>query len=229
MNKKRYRFILIIYSLVVLAALFFGAFYAIKYFLLYTETTTIIEEQKSKIKNYEYLLNNYSLISLNTIFSGIADYKGRENARAFTAFSLYYKDRFFIITAGHSVDYENMKYDNFRFKKQNRDNWFGSELLCYRNDYKNNNDFAVFENADIRRGLFLATDNYEPAFILGASSIKIFKDDIKAGYGESGSPVINSACHVVGILIKSTGEYTDIRKVTEAIDLYLEQADDAGI
>lgn len=218
LNKKRYSLIIILISFFALAALFSAVFFALKYISLRTETTNIIEEDKSKISEYEYLLNNYSLISLNTIFTGAADYKERENARAFTAFSLYYKDKFYIITAGHSVDYEDIKYDNFRFKKQNRDNWIYPELFFYSNDYKKNDDFAVFVCDDIKKGLYPATDNQEPAFILGASTIKIFKKGIKAGYGESGSPVINSRCQVVGVLIKSTGEYTDIQKVTDAID-----------
>jgi hypothetical protein len=45
--------------------------------------------------------------------------------------------------------------------------------------------------------------------------IKKYKD---ARQGESGSPVINSKCHVLGIMIKKDGSYTPIQEVLNAIN-----------
>lgn len=218
MEKRKYKIIIILISFAALIILFFAAFYSLKYFMFRSETDLIIAEEKNKIGKYEYLLDNYSLISANTIFSGSADYKGKENAREFTAFSLYYKDKFYIVTAGHSIDFENIKYENFRIKKQGKSEWIYPELLYYENDFDGNNDYAILMHENITKGLYPATDDFKPEFIIGNSIIKIFRNETKAAYGESGSPVINSKCRVVGILIKSTGEYTDIKKVLNAID-----------
>ncbi len=218
MDIKKYRIIIILISSAASAILFFAIFYSVKYFTFSREASNVISEEKNKVNKYEYLLDNYTLISLNTIFSGSADYKGKENARKFTAFSLYYKDKFYIITAGHSIDFEDMKFENFRIKKQNKSEWIYPELLYYDNDFEGNNDFAIFRHESINKGLFPAEDDIAPEFILGSSIIKIFDSDTRAAYGESGSPVINSKCKVVGVLIKSTGEYTDIRNVLNAID-----------
>lgn len=218
MDIKKYRIIIILISSAASVILFFAIFYSVKYFTFSREASNVISEEKNKVNKYEYLLDNYTLISLNTIFSGSADYKGKENARKFTAFSLYYKDKFYIITAGHSIDFEDMKFENFRIKKQNKSEWIYPELLYYDNDFEGNNDFAIFRHESINKGLFPAEDDIAPEFILGSSIIKIFDSDTRAAYGESGSPVINSKCKVVGVLIKSTGEYTDIRNVLNAID-----------
>lgn len=218
MNIKKYKIIIISAFSVVIAVSAIAVFYLVKYFTFQKEASAIIAENKGRIKKYEYLLDNYTLISLNTIFYGSADYKGKEDARKFTAFSLYYKDKFYIITAGHSIDFDDMKFENFRIKKQNKDSWIYPELLYYNNDFEGNNDFAILRHESITKGLFPATDDINPEFILGSSVIKIFDSDARAAYGESGSPVINSECKVVGVLIKSTGEYTDIKNVLNAID-----------
>lgn len=218
MNIKKYKIIITSALSAVIAVSAIAVFYSVKYFTFQKEASAIIAEDKSMIKKYEYLLDNYTLISLNTIFYGSADYKGKENARKFTAFSLYYKDEFYIITAGHSIDFDDMKFENFRIKKQNKDSWIYPELLYYNNDFEGNNDFAIFRHENITKGLFPATDDINPEFILGNSIIKIYNDSTKAAYGESGSPVVNSECRVVGVLIKNTGEYTDIQNVLNAID-----------
>ncbi|HAX18537.1 MAG TPA: hypothetical protein DCY00_08110 [Actinobacteria bacterium] len=218
MDIKKYKIIIISVSSAALVILFFAVFYSVKYFKLQNKSLAAISQEKDRADSYEYLLDNYNLISSNTIFSGYADYKGKENARKFTAFSLYYKDKFYIITAGHSIEFEDISYDNFRIRKQNKDEWIYPELLYYSNDFEGNNDFAIFRHESINKGLYPATDDLIPGFILGNSIIKIYRPDTNAAYGESGSPVINARCRVVGVLIKSTGQYTDIKKVLEAID-----------
>ena len=59
-----------------------------------------------------------------------------------------------------------------------------------------------------------------PQYVLGnlergLNLVKRYKD---AKEGESGSPVLNSKCHVIGIMIKKNGAYTPIQVVLKALD-----------
>ena len=92
--------------------------------------------------------------------------------------------------------------------------------VYYENDYENNQDFAIFCHRSIRKGLIIDNLNKEPKYILGNTNrkINIFKNFDTADEGESGSPILNSKCKLVGIVIKNNSNYTPIEVVTEAID-----------
>ena len=181
-----------------------------------------LDEKTARLSSAELLLNNTNRI-LSTVYFGTADIDERKEAKDFTAFSIIYKDRFYLITAGHCVEYENIKYKNFKFKANNGRIWLAPELLTYENDYTNDKDYAIFyKNNLITMGLYPAAKNEDlsPQYVLGnierdLNLIKKYKD---ARQGESGSPVINSKCHVVGIMIKKDGSYTPIQAVLDAID-----------
>lgn len=224
MNKKAYIFIYISIIVPIFALLFITSFFTVNYFR--NQQPASIDElaDKEKIEKYEYILNNLNEIALNTVFSGAADTEKKENARQFTAFSLFYKEKFYIITAGHSIDFEGVKYEKFRVKPNNKDIWFYPELIYYKNDLDNNNDFAIFRYNYIYTGLYPSEDNLIPEFVVGNTArrssniLKIYEKGLYYFYGESGSPVLNGNCRVVGVLIKNTGEYTDIKKILDAID-----------
>ncbi len=188
-------------------------------------------ERLKKLTSAELLLNNTNLI-LKTVFFGTADTEDKEEAKDFTAFSMIYKDKFYIITAGHCVEMENIKYKNFKFKANYRYNWIYPDLILYNNDFTNNNDFAIFYDRTVTLGLIPAEPNEDmtPQYVLGniernLNIIRRYKD---AKEGESGSPILNSKCHVIGILIKKDGDYTPIDivlKALENIDKQTTQAD----
>ena len=183
---------------------------------------------KDDLKKYNYLLDNFNNILLKTIYYGTAESATEESSHhAFTAFSLFYEENFYLITAGHSIEMDGIKYINFKFKPNYKDIWIMPELFYFENDIENNNDFAVFKDDFIAKGLYPAENDLEPQFILGNTSrntniLKEYDEDVTASYGESGSPVLNSECRVVGVLIKSKGEYTELSKVINAIQKNLE-------
>ena len=188
----------------------------------FAEIDNTLNERTARLSSAELLLNNTNRI-LSTVYFGTADIDERKEAKDFTAFSIIYKDKFYLITAGHCVEYENIKYKNFKFMANNGGTWLIPELLTYKNDYTNNKDYAVFYKDNlITMGLYPAAkgENLSPQYVLGnierdLNLIKKYKD---ARQGESGSPVINSKCHVVGIMIKKDGSYTPIQEVLDAID-----------
>jgi hypothetical protein len=188
----------------------------------FAKIDSTINERTARLSSSELLLN-YTNSILSTVYFGTADTDERKEAKDFTAFSIIYKDRFYLITAGHCIEFENIKYKNFKFMANNGRTWLTPELLAYENDSANNNDYAIFyENNLITMGLYAAAkdENQIPQYVLGnierdLNLIKKYKDAIQ---GESGSPVINSKCHVVGIIIKKDGSYTPIQKVLDAID-----------
>src|SRR5665648_175042 len=180
------------------------------------KTENDLKLASDELKKYKYLMNNLNSISLKTIYFGTADNDSDGSGHFFTAFSLFYKEKFYLITAGHSIEMDREKYKNFKFKPNNRDKWLTPELLYYENDIDNNNDFAIFKDDFISNGLYHADDNLKPEYIFGntvrsANIIKEYDEDVSAVFGESGSPVLNSECRVVGVLIKNKGEYTEIK------------------
>jgi len=102
-----------------------------------------INERTARLSSAEILLNNTNRI-LSTVYFGTADIDERKEAKDFTAFSIIYKDRFYLITAGHCIEFENIKYKNFKFMANNGRTWVTPDLLAFENDYTNNKDYAVF-------------------------------------------------------------------------------------
>ncbi len=178
---------------------------------------------KASILRGSELFLNYTNQILSTVYYGTSDTEEHEEARDFTAFSIIYRDEFYVITAGHCVEMDGQKYKNFKFKANNKDSFVALELLDYKSDYSNNVDYAIFYDPRlIRTGLYPAgsDEDQTPLYVLGniENGLNLIKKYSDAKKGESGSPIINSKCHVVGIMIKNNGAYTPISVVLEALD-----------
>lgn len=192
-------------------------------FEISTKNENDLKLARDDLKKYKYLLDNFNSILLKTIYYGTADSKKGYPGHSFTAFGLFYKEKYYLITAGHSIEMDGVKYENFKFKSNYKDIWITPKLLYFENDTERNNDFAIFQDAFVLNGLYSADKNLKPEFIVGnternANIIREYNKDILAVHGESGSPVLNSECRVVGVLIKNTGEYAEIEKVLAALD-----------
>jgi len=178
-------------------------------------------QQLSKPDGAEILLNNMNRI-LSVVYFGTADDGAIEEAKYFTAFSILYKDRFYIVTAGHCVEMDGIKYSNFKFRANKSSIWVTPKLLDYKNDYKNNVDYAIFySGSPVNTGLIPASpgEDMAPQYVLGSleGNLNLIKRYSDAKEGESGSPVLNENCHVVGIIIKNDSAYTPIKVVLDAL------------
>lgn len=174
----------------------------------------------AKISRAELLMNNTNRI-LSTIYYGTAATKEKE--KNFTGFSIIYKDKYYVITAGHCVEMNGEKFENIKFKANNKNFFISPKLIDYKNDYNNNIDYAIFYNSNIiTTGLYPASfdEDQTPQYVLGniEKNLNLVRRYDKAKEGESGSPILNSNCHVVGIMIKKSGAYTPISVVIEALD-----------
>jgi len=175
-----------------------------------------------KLNSAELLLKNTNKI-LTTVYFGTADRGECEEAKNFTAFTLQYNDNFYLITAGHCVEMDGEKYENFKFKSNKSKSWIMPELLDYKSDYKNNLDYAIFYSANpVNTGLIPVKpgEDLTPRYVIGniERSLNLVKVYGSAIEGESGSPVLNSNCHVIGLVIKNDGTYTPITAVLDALD-----------
>lgn len=172
-----------------------------------------------EIKTINILTNNLNLL-LSTVYYGSAEPIDGGREKNFTAFSMFYKDEFYLITAGHCIEYDGIKYTNFKFKPNSTGTWIYPELIYYENDYENNRDFAIFRHRFIKKGLIIYDEDNDPKYVLGNTErkINIFKKFDAANEGESGSPILSSRCKLIGITIKSNDQYTPIEVVTKAID-----------
>jgi len=166
-------------------------------------------------------MNNTNRI-LTTVYFGTADIGQKEQAKDFTAFSMIYNEKFYVITAGHCVEMDGEKYSNWKFKSNKGAGWITPELLGYKSDYRNNIDYAIFyQDGLITTGLIPAKpgEDMAPQYVLGnlERGLNLVKRYNDAKEGESGSPILNSSCHVVGIMIKKGGTYTPVEIVLEAL------------
>jgi len=179
-------------------------------------------DQMLKLNGSELLLSNVNRI-ISTVYFGTADNDVREEVKDFTAFAMMYKEKYYLITAGHCIEFEGEYYKNFKFKANDSTNWINMNLMDYKNDYENNIDYAIFYSPDrIKMGLIPAAPGEEntPQYVLGnlERNINLVKRYKEAKEGESGSPILNSKCHVIGIMIKKDGAYTPIQIVLKALD-----------
>lgn len=182
-----------------------------------------IAEKDEELKKINILIDNLNIL-LSTVYYGSAKPVEEGREKNFTGFSMFYKDDFYLITAGHCIEYDGLKYNNFKFKPNSSGVFFHPELLDYNNDYENNRDYAIFSHCFVRKGLLIYDKDKEPKYVLGNAERKInfFKKFDTAIEGESGSPILNSNCKLVGIVIKNNNQYTPIGVVTEAIDKLIE-------
>jgi hypothetical protein len=183
-----------------------------------------IDTRDEEISDHDILTRNLNRL-LSTVYYGSATPVTEGREKSFTAFSMYYKEKFYLITAGHCIEYDNIKYTGFKFKSNERSSWIYPELLYFEADYENNKDFAIFTHRHIRKGLMIEEDDMEPRYVLGNIERKLnfFKEFSNAREGESGSPVLSKGCKLVGIVIKNSTDYTPISEVTRAIDRILEE------
>lgn len=181
-----------------------------------------IDIRDEDISGYDILTGNLNKL-LSTVYYGSAIPETEGVEKNFTAFSMYYREEFYLITAGHCVEYEGIKYTDFKFKSNVREQWIYPKLLYYEGDYKNDKDFAIFTYSNLRNGLMIEDRDMKPEYVLGNFERKLnfFKEFSSAKEGESGSPVLSKGCKLVGIVIKNNSDYTPISKVTDAIDLII--------
>ncbi|MHB8277991.1 MAG: hypothetical protein ACYDIA_10120 [Candidatus Humimicrobiaceae bacterium] len=180
-----------------------------------------INQRFAKLSSAELLLNNTNKI-LSTVYFGTADIGEHEEAKDFTAFAMLYENEFYLITAGHCIEMDGEKYENFKFKANKSKSWIMPELLDYKSNYKNNLDYAIFYSRHpINMGLIPAKlgEDMTPQYVLGnlERGLNLVKRYSDAKEGESGSPILNSSCHVIGLMIKKDGTYTPIEVVLNAL------------
>lgn len=183
-----------------------------------------VEKKNEELSDHDILTRNLNIL-LTTVYYGSAVPETDGRNKNFTAFSMYYKDDFYLITAGHCIEYEGLKYTDFKFKRNTGKYWIYPELLYYESDYMNNRDFGIFTLSSIRTGLIIEDEDTEPIYVLGNIDrrLNFFKEFGKAEEGESGSPILSSGCKLVGIVIKNNTDYTPIGEVTQTIDRLLEE------
>lgn len=178
------------------------------------------EEKNKKINESEYFLKNINVIE-TTIYFTTADPLIGEIKENFTSFSIFYESKFYLITAGHCIEENGYKYTNFKFQSNNSNNWINAELLYYENDSEHNKDYAIFYSSLVKSGLYPDIQNQIPFYIFGNTIKKlnfISKYNMMSSKkGESGSPVLNSDCKVIGIIIKDNNSYTPINLVINSI------------
>ena len=111
----------------------------------------------------------------------------------------------------------------FRFKANFSDDWIYPELIGYKAEFWNLDDYAVFYSEDVNDGFEISgietTDNYLPGSIdKGLSVFRHLGDSSRRG--ESGSPVINEYGEVIGIYVVYGLVYTPIQLALDIIDEY---------
>jgi hypothetical protein len=179
------------------------------------EDTRKIEELQAETRRCRNLLNNLNDL-LSNVYYGYAE---NENwvQDGFTAFSMEYKGKYYLITAGHCVENEHGRFNGFRFKANFSDRWVYPELLAYGNVYAKEEDYAVFYSDKVNSGLQVSTEFASEKFVLGISEQNALRRMGIAIPGESGSPIINLDGEVVKI-VSGSFAYTDINTVLKAID-----------
>ena len=185
------------------------------------ELESELNQSELKLVNYNILTNNLNKL-LSTVYYGSAvstDFKN-EN-KSFTAFSLFYNNSFYLITAGHCIEDDGVEYKDFKFKSNTSSGyWIYPKLIKYQIDHENNNDFAIFYSLDILKGLIIDSDFKEPSYVLGntENKLNLFKEFTMVSESDCGSPILNTKSKVVGIVIKDNINFTPIEKVTDSID-----------
>ena len=177
-----------------------------------------VEELEARVERLTELLNNINPV-LKYVYIGSSD--PEEINYTFTAFSIKYNGKFYIITAGHCVADNYGESGRFKFKANFSDEWIYPELIGYKAEFWNLDDYAVFYSDIINDGLVIGEtetdDNYLPGSIdKGLSVFRHLGDSSKRG--ESGSPVINEYGEVIGIYVVYGLVYTPIQLAIELIE-----------
>ncbi len=177
-----------------------------------------VEEIEKRIERLTELLNNINPI-LKHIYIGSSD--PEEINYTFTAFSIKYNEKYYIITAGHCIADNYGEGGRFKFKANFSDEWIYPELVGYKAEFWNLDDYAVFYSDKVNDGLAVGEieteDNYLPGSIdKGLSVFRHHGDSSKRG--ESGSPVINEYGEVIGIYVVYGLVYTPIQLALDLIE-----------
>lgn len=181
-----------------------------------------LEDQIKKLstepEKLRKLLNNMNkLLKYVYIGSSAPD----ELAYTFTAFSIEYKGKYFIITAGHCINDNYGKEGTFKFKANFSDEWIYPELLGYNAEFWKLKDYAVFYSDKVIGGLPAGELQTQENYLLGSidKGLSVFRNLGAASIkGESGSPVINEEMEAIGIYVVYGYVYTPIQLALDVID-----------
>ncbi len=173
------------------------------------ENTDRIDELELEVQRYQALIGNLNELLSNVYY--VYDNNGTTYVFG-TGFSLEYKGKYYLITAGHVVDGEWGIHKDLGFKDINNE-WIYPKLLVYEVT-KTTPDYAIFYSDKIDDGFKYDLNNTEPDYRLGIN--KPIQENKNQGIaGESGSAIIDLDGEVTGIYI---GYLQDIDIVIEAID-----------
>src|SRR4030066_7355 len=176
------------------------------------------QESIKDLGNLRSLINKFNTL-LKNVYIGSADPK--ELAYTFTAFSVEYKGEYYLITAGHCVKDNFGKEGKFKFKANFSTDWIYPELLGYKAEFWNLDDYAVFSSDKLYSGFKISDQETKENYLIGSmdKNLSILRN-LGAGSkrGESGSPVINENGEVIGIYVVYGLVYTPIQLALGKID-----------
>jgi hypothetical protein len=178
-----------------------------------------IEELQKEPQKLRILLNNIDNLLKNVYIGSSA---GDGGQYTFTAFGIEYKGKYYIVTAGHCVN-DNYSAANgtFKFKANFSQTWIQPELIAYKAEFWNLDDYAIFYSDKIPGGMRTGDLKTEESYLLGSidKGLSIFRNHGGSSKkGESGSPVINENMEVVGIYVIYGEAFTPIQLALDAID-----------
>ena len=170
-----------------------------------------LELSNEEIEKYNNLICNLNELLSNVYY--VYESKNDGSSVWGTGFSLEYKDKIYLISAGHAIENKYGVFKNLGFKANFNDNWIYPELLIYEIT-DTAPDYAIFYSDKIKTGLNYDLKNSEPDYRLGIN--KLIQENNNWGIdGECGSPIIDLDGEVIGIHV---GYISDIDNVIEAID-----------
>jgi hypothetical protein len=176
----------------------------------YIEDTQRIDELEEEVLKYQELIGSLDeyLGYVHRLECSNSNYENWG-----TGFSIEYKDKYYLLTAGHYV--ESLEgygvFGNFRFLIN--DKWIYPKLLTYEvADIVP--DYAIFYSDKITDGFNVDTNNTEPDYRLGIEPL-IQENNNWGLDGECGSPIIDLDGEAIGLHV---GYLQDIDIVLEAID-----------
>lgn len=182
------------------------------------ENTKKIEQLEGEVQAYKDLIGNLNEL-LSCVYYG---YASNDNwvLDGFTAFSIEYNKKYYLITAGHCVEPEGYgKMNSFKFKANFSNEWIYPKLLKYENEFYKNRDYAIFYSDKINNGLDYDLINTDKKYVLGYQEKNLIKKFLERYLeeGESGAPVIDIDGEVIGV---ATGLFTDIDLIIQALDSF---------
>ena len=177
-----------------------------------------INELKGEPEKLRSFINNFNKL-LKNVYIGSADPK--EIAYTFTAFSIEYEGKYYLVTAGHCVKDNFGQEGKFKFKANFSDEWIYPELLGYNAEFWNLDDYAVFSSDKLYSGFKVSNQETKESYLIGSmdKNLSILRN-LGSGSkkGESGSPVINENGEAIGIYVVYGLVYTPIQLVLDIID-----------